>query len=171
MTSILMRVILFFSSYSPLWLIFGIQLYAKAPPAAVGCIVLAMLSIVGMFGYLWLCRHGRLQQSFDKVTRFQRKDSDVMSYITSYLIPFITATFDAPQQILTTAIFLLVLLIVYINTNMLFINPILTISRYRLYEIELEHGQQSHYYIARKRLSPNEMIYFVRVHEDFYVEL
>src|SRR5436190_261073 len=67
-------------------------------------------------------------------------------------------------------VFLSVLLIVYINTNMIYINPMLNMLGYHLYEVHIEHSALSHYYIARQRLIRGEMISFVRLSDDIFLE-
>ncbi len=112
----------------------------------------------------------RLAISSDTVTDFQKHDADVMGYIASYLIPFVTFPLDSWQQIAALLVFIGVLLIVYVNSNMIYINPMLNLIGYHLYEVKLEHSALSHYYIARKGVRCNETIRFVRLSDDIFLE-
>jgi hypothetical protein len=41
---------------------------------------------------------------------------------------------------------------------------------YHLYEIEVEYSDHSRYYLARKRLARDEMIYYVEISSDVWLE-
>lgn len=163
------RVMLFLSSYSPLWLAFAVLLCTNMLAAAVGFVVLSVASVWGLFGYLRWCR--KHKQAFtSKLDAIEQKDGDVMSYVASYLVPFFAISFTSWQQILVLVIFLLVLLVVYVNSNMIAINPMLYIGKFHVYEIELENSPRSHIYIARKRLYRGDPIRYVRLNDDIFLE-
>ena len=169
MPTVFIRCVLFLSSYFPLMLIFGILIFAKQPIIAEILVAFGLSCVIGTWGYLrWSRRH--LQGWNEKVIDFQQRDADVMSYIASYLVPFITFPLDYLQQVIALVVFMLVLLIVYVNTNMIYINPMLNLAGYHLYEINIEHSRRKHYYIARKHLIRDEMIHFVHLSDDIFLE-
>ena len=161
---------LFFSSYFPLIAIICVLQYdqwpwwATASLASVGVVTLLATG----FYFRWMRRHVAGERK--KITNFSKHDSEVMSYIASYLIPFVTFPLDGPKQWIALGVFLIVLMVIYINSNMIYINPMLNIFGYHLYEIEIEHSQRSHYYIARKSLERNREIHFVPLSDDIYLE-
>lgn len=163
------RAILFVSSYSPLVLIFCILFADKHRLASVILLVGGILSVLFLAFYFQYSRR-TIAASMDKVTDFQRHDADVMGYIASYLIPFVTFPLDNLQETLGLAVFVVVLLVVYVNSNMIYINPVLNLAGYHLYEIHIEHSELSHYLITRKRVVLNETIHFVRLSDDIFLE-
>ena len=53
---------------------------------------------------------------------------------------------------------------------MLYINPMLNLVGYHLYEIEIDTDDMPHYLIARGLIRPNKALYFVRISNDVYLE-
>src|SRR5947209_6326999 len=139
MASKLTRGILFFSSYFPLVLIFCILQLGKWPLWAVALLFgIGIVSLLGTRFYFWLMR-SRAYVEQKKVINFTKRDSEVMSYIASYLIPFVTFPLDTAQQFWALGVFIVVLLIIYVHSNMIYINPMLNVAGYHLYEVEIEH--------------------------------
>ncbi|MBO0777771.1 MAG: hypothetical protein J2P37_02985 [Ktedonobacteraceae bacterium] len=169
MAGFLVRCLLFLSSYFPLLVIFGILLIGKHSDWAIALLIIGLLSVTFMALYLAVNRR-ILTVIHDTVTSYQKHDADVMGYIASYLIPFVTFPTDDPQQMAALFVFASVLLVVYVNSNMIYINPMLNLFGYHLYEVEIEHSALSHYYIARKRVVRNEAIHFVRLSDDIFLE-
>ncbi len=169
MPTIPVRVLLFVSSYFPLWIIFGLLLFEKHPLRAVviaGAGVVTLLLAVAYM--LWGRRH--LPPDGAKLLEFTRRDSEVMSYIATYLIPFVSFSFDSWLQMIALALFIIVLLIIYVNSNMIYINPMLNLFGYHFYEIKIEGSQRSFYYLARKRLIRDDKIDYVYVSDDILLE-
>ncbi len=169
MPTVFIRGILFISSYFPLMLIFGVLLHNKYPYWALAVLVVAVSSLILAWGYLRWCRN-HLAVSHDRLTDYQKRDTEVLSYIASYLIPFVTFPFDTLEQVVGLIIFVVVLLILYVNTNMIYVNPMLNFVGYHLYEVNIEHSTSSHYYIARKRVTRDSEIQFVRLSDDVFLE-
>ncbi|HLG60385.1 MAG TPA: hypothetical protein VKY19_00520 [Ktedonosporobacter sp.] len=171
MTTIGMRVMLFFCSYFPLTFIISILAIGLWPwwvIALLFCTLgLGSLALTWVY-FSWMLRRQYVEQK--RVVNFARRDSEVMGYIASYLIPFVSFQLGSWQQIFALGIFLTVLLIIYVHSNMIYINPMLNVVGYRLYEIEIEHSQGTHYYIAKKRLERDHAIRFVALSKDIYLE-
>jgi hypothetical protein len=170
MPTIQMRVLLFFSSYFPLFLIIGILLFSKSWIATVVIVLLDVFFVCTLWLYLRACKRTN-QHSFIKLCAYRQRDSEAMSYIASYVVPFASFSLDAIPQVLALAIFILMLLLLYVNSNMIYVNPLLNLMGYHLYEIEVEHGTHSFYYLARKRLARGEIIHYVSISNDVLLEL
>jgi hypothetical protein len=169
MPTIYMRMLLFFSSYFPLFLILGILFASKNWILTVAIICLGSLTLFELWRYLH-DRRRRMQHSFSKILDYSRRDSEAMSYIASYVVPFATFSLDVISQALALAVFVIVLMVLYVNSNMIYINPMLNLVGYHLYEIEIEHSSHSHYYLARKRLARGEIIHYVRISDEVLLE-
>ncbi|MBA2677857.1 MAG: hypothetical protein H0U76_05615 [Ktedonobacteraceae bacterium] len=173
--TVLTRILLFLSSYFPLFVIFGLLWYEKHFWLAVSVWVASVLTLLALAGYLLSVRRTN-QRKLGKVMSVERKDGEVMGYVASYLIPFVTFSIDnehgqvSVPQVSALVIFLLVLLVIYVNSNMIYINPVLTIFGYHLYSVEIEHGGREVYYLARKAVRRGESIRYVRLSDDIYLE-
>jgi len=160
---------LFFSSYFPLMLIFSILLWETQGYWASGILTVGIVSLLITFLYISRRKHkGGVSQT--KVTKVEKRDENVVSYIVSYLIPFVTFPLDRPGQIAALLVFVGILLILYVNSNMIYINPMFNLVGYHLYEITIESDQMPHYLIARQGIRPNKMLYFVEISTNVYLE-
>src|SRR5438128_72408 len=90
MASVPIRVLLFLSSYFPLVLIFCVLLWGMWPLWAIlllGSLGLASLGVTLLYlGYMRRTVSARPA----KIKNFTRRDADVMGYIASYLVPFVS---------------------------------------------------------------------------------
>jgi hypothetical protein len=169
MPSLFVRCMLFFSSYFPLMFIFSILLWRSHLPWAIGVLTLGGISLLVTF--LYICgRKNKGGRSQVKVTGVAKRDEMVVGYISSYLIPFVTFPLTLPEQIVALLVFIGVLLILYINSNMIYINPMFNLAGYHLYEITIDTDRVSHYLIARQLIKPDTMLYFVEISENVYLE-
>jgi hypothetical protein len=169
--TILVRCILFLCSYAPLTLIVCVLQYGVWPLWVLALLagVVGIGSMLGTLLYLgWMRRGNSVYER--KVERFDSHDEDVMTYIATYIIPFVTFPLAAPKQVIALVFFLLVLLVIYVRSNMIYVNPILSLSGYHLYEIEIEHVASKRYYIARKPLERGHNIRFVLLSDDIFLE-
>lgn len=157
------RLALFLVSYVPLFLILIIQqLYKYSEYLRWGGLdsesvfrfvkyfgavsVLTTASLLGLIG-LWLLIRNvsrRAQLSGDAVTivDIENKNSESISYLFTYVIPFVFQDLSDPISVLSVSVLLVVTFLIYTNSSMLLINP--TISMwYSLYQIEyIEHGTE-----------------------------
>jgi hypothetical protein len=158
-------------SYFPLTLIVCVLQYHIWPWWVLALLggVIGCGSVVATLFYLWYMQR-TVDYRQEKVTSFSQHDSEVMSYIASYLVPFVTFPLGGRKQIVTLLIFIAVLMVIYVRSNMIYINPVLNIFGFHLYEVEVEHSRRSHYYIARKRLERDCTIRFVALSDDIYLE-
>lgn len=169
MPTIRVRILLFLSSYLPLFFILSVLLFSKSWIVSAACAAICAIGPLGLWGYVHRSRK-RHQRKPACLRDYQRRDSEVMSYIASYVVPLATVSLDLLPQMFILITFLLVLLILYVNSNMIYINPLLNLFGFHLYEIEIEGSDLSRYYLARKRLIRNETIYYVHISDEVWLE-
>ena len=171
MPTTLVRLLLFLCSYSPLTLIICILQYGIWWLWVVIVLgVVVCVCSVAFTGFFFAWKRRTEQVRTKRLQEFSSHDSEVMSYIASYLIPFVTFSLDGVKQVFTLLIFIGVLAVIYVRSNMIYINPMLSLAGYHLYEIKIEGSENPHYYIARKTLERNRDICFVRLSDDIYLE-
>ena len=139
MPNLLTKLILFLSSYLPLWLIFAVQFYAKANQ--VGAWVaggIALLCLLGLLGYIRFAR--TINPVPLKIAGLNRRDGEAMSYIVSYLLPFIALPSSNTGDLISLGIFIGVLAVLYVNSDMIHINPVLNLIGWHIYEVEKDSG-------------------------------
>ena len=167
MPSFLSRVILFFSSYVPLWVIFSIVISEKNWQASAAFLILSIISTVG--AVIFFTNVQKIAPVSHTVTQITRKDSDTMSYIASYVVPFAATTLTDINQAIALAIFLLVLGVVYVSSGMIHVNPLLSAAGYNLYEVESSDGTPS-VVLTRGRIKRGDTLSLIDIGDDIFVE-
>jgi hypothetical protein len=120
-----------------------------------------------LYFFLFAPRLGSIQAI---ITGLQRRDGDVMGYIASYLLPFVAIPFSGWQQGIALLVFVIVLGIVYVNSNMIHINPMLNLFGFHIYEITLEHSEAPHSLITRRHIAKNETIHLVDIGDGIFLD-
>src|SRR5215470_18666483 len=169
MPTVLIRGMLFLSSYFPLALIFFFLFVVQHPIWAIVILALGLsgLIIMVLYFFQFAPRLGSIQE---KVTGLQSRDGEVMGYIASYLLPFVAIPFGGWQQGVALLIFVVVLGIVYVNSNMIHVNPMLNLMGYHIYEITLEHSDIPHSLITRHRIAAGETIHMINIGEGIFLD-
>ena len=158
---------LFVSSYFPAFLILTILLWRRN-------LVLALAAIgVGAFGCaaLWVV------MSFLKslgtgpllVESCSRSDTEATTYVVSYVIPFLFGVAKGGESTIAFGVFFVVLGILYVNTNMIHVNPMLNLIGFRIYRLEVR-GRPAVSLITRQRIQPGQALQAVNVDEEIFVQ-
>jgi hypothetical protein len=149
------RIALFLSSYAPL---FGILAYKNR-----GCpkiwITLGGIATGSLIALLVVMLSKRKEKGPMLVVKHSRpKDGDVLAYTATYLVPFLSVDLTHTEGVVVLASFLLVLGIVYINSDMLFVNPVLNLARYHSFWITDQDDHEYSLITRREELDSGETI-------------
>jgi hypothetical protein len=166
------RLVLFVSSYFPLSVILFLLYLRDYPIVAYAALVVGLLGLLFMsvyfFGYV-----PRVAPHLETVRERYAHGGEVMGYIASYVVPFVSFPLGGWQQIAALLIFLVMLGIIYVNSeDMLRINPTLNLLGYRLYEVSLEQGYADETYalITRRRVKRGDTLKLVTIENGIFVE-
>jgi hypothetical protein len=100
---------------------------------ALGLVAVSLVSILVLFVFL------RIAQTFAadriKVDSVASRDGDAMSYIVTYLLPFLAVNLSDMTDVASLGTVLLVIAVLYVNSNMIYTNPVLNIVGYHIFEI------------------------------------
>jgi hypothetical protein len=149
------RIAMFFSSYAPL---FGLLAYKNrsCEAAWVTLAGVAGLSIVGLV-IVMLSQRSEVGPQL-VVAHSRPKDGDVLAYVATYLVPFLSVDLTKRDDIVLFCGFLLVLMVVYVNSNMLFVNPLLSVVGYHSFDVADPDGHEYSLIARRKDLDPGIVI-------------
>ncbi len=167
MSRVWVRVLLFLSSYFPLALIFFLLYLRKDFVFACTALALGVLGLIGLVLYLW--RASRLGPVSVKIVSVQRRDTEAMSYIVTYVIPFLALPAEAQDKGLALVIFFITVALIYVNSQMIHINPMLNCAGYHLSEITTENGAD-YYLLHRRRVRRGTTIKAVSLTDDIFFE-
>jgi hypothetical protein len=167
MPGTLARVLLFLSSYAPLAIIFAILYFRRQSLVAIIGLVAAAVGLAGLALFFALAR--RLTPIPAKIIDLRRRDDAAASYILGYLMPFLAVAFNDWRQVVAMATFFALLAYVYVSSNMVYINPVLSLVGYHLYEATMEDGA-TYNLIARGRLRRGDTPRLIQLGEDILLD-
>lgn len=135
------KIILFISSYFPLLLIFAFQYWNFSHHAiSLFCISLAILSC-GVT--LFLIEDSKKLQAKTYFIDSINDQSDLsLNYLYTYIIPFLSFSYNDLIGVFSVSIFVVMTAIIYINSNLLYINPFLNIMGYSMFKIKTNHDSR-----------------------------
>lgn len=148
----MIRLGLFLSSYSPLFAILALRFQR---PQLFMCWSLAALGL-GAAAWVLAAERAKAPGSFE-IDKIEDQGPQVVAYLASYLLPFVTLAEPSNQDAVGYALFLLVLALVYVQSDMLQVNPTLYVFRRRVVKVTTKKAWQA-YLITHRVPLPNETI-------------
>jgi len=129
---------LFLSSYSPLFVVFGLlDSFGTGWPtkacfavAALGGLLLAVVLLAGK----------RIAPQPLHVESAQVRDGDALAYIATYLVPFAAVSATTARERGALGLFVLLIAILYVRSELFYINPLLALVGYRLFQVATPSG-------------------------------
>lgn len=167
MSRLWVRVLLFLSSYFPLSLIFLMLYWDKNRVFAWAAIALGTSGVIGLVVYLQ--QASRLAPVPVKIESIQRRDSEAMSYIVTYVIPFLALPAEAQDKGIALLVFFITVAVIYVNSQMIHINPMLNCAGYHLSEITTPDGGDF-YLLHKKRVKRGSEVLAVSLTHDIFFE-
>jgi hypothetical protein len=138
------RAQLFFSSYLPLFVILAVRFdgfvlkTVFAVLAGVGALDLILIFAV-------IARHTEAQHPY--VDKIDDASGEVAGYLASYLLPFVTVSSPTTADLIGYSIFFLVLLAIFVRSDLVQVNPTLYVLGYRVAVIST--GDVQRYLVCR----------------------
>lgn len=79
-----------------------------------------------------------------KIVSVKNRSVDLINYTIPYIVSFFGIDLSKPEDIISITIFLLIMLILTITSKSVFLNPILALAGYGLYDLEYEFDGKKH---------------------------
>lgn len=151
--SLATKLVLFLTSYIPLFLIISMNIspinpiYSSPPLYREYSIIITWPVVLTIFISILLMvllsilmkYHSRLGNTTKKYVRSQQKNELLSYYLLVYVFVFAGLNFSDPVDWLILLIFLIMLLILQIKSEMLHVNPMLGLIGYDIYEVKGEY--------------------------------
>lgn len=151
--------LLFFSSYLPLYVIIAVQtrtvsydfIFFETPMYSIGTYGISFVSIIFLvFGIITLAflflvvRFKRAENGQPKpVRKPEERNGLIITYILVHVVPFAFIDYSSLLNFLAFAFLFLSIGIIQVRSRYLYVNPILSLWKYDMYEIEdTENGGQ-----------------------------
>ncbi len=124
-----------FSSFGPLFLIFAVKLHFDLGVPRVVSEVFLALFVISILVYLQIYQlMTGPNLTCINISDVKSKDSEVFSYLTTYIPPLISRDMSKVEVYLPIAILYLILIAAYMRVSSPYINPYLILSGVRVYE-------------------------------------
>lgn len=124
---------LFLSSYLPLFLILAIKNWFDSR-------MVLILIFVSMYSLVWIIIINNSKEGTSesyRVIKAKDKSHESLNYIIPYIISFIGFDLNKWQDWSALGILLLMLFMIYLNSELLYINPMLSLFNYRIYSVKV----------------------------------
>lgn len=158
-------ILLFISAYSPLFLILAVKDFDfnclfrfKHSTAIYIMLGIAFLSIILLFATLNSMKRGNMPV---KIKTVKNRSVDLINYTIPYIVSFFGFDLSKIEDVISLSIFLLMMLLLTIKSKSVFMNPILLLAGYNLYDLEYEFDRKSYstIVISKQEIYTNERFY------------
>lgn len=126
------KALMFASSYAPLLVIFWLLNSFNSTWLGILCLVVAAAGCIGLV--LVMATSARISPVSTTLQDVRERDSDALSYVVTYLVPFVGATAETTRERVAYLLLFAVLAILYIRASLFYVNPLLNLSGYHLHE-------------------------------------
>lgn len=165
LSSLWVRLRLFVSSFAPLWTIIALRQERRLLTW-----VFALLAVAGILSALVIVVDvHRLAPSPRRVGTVDDRGADVAGYVATYLLPFVMAPAPSGRELASYALFVGVIMAVYVQSNMLAVNPVLYLVGLRVFWITTDTGFAA-YLIARAAPEAGTVIQTAELGDGVLVE-
>jgi hypothetical protein len=167
MPSVGVRGLLFISSFAPLLAALALlDSFGKGVASIVLYAVSALGVAVVVAAALIAQRAARDRLRVDTSTA---RDADMLSYVVTYLLPFLSLSVHTGRERLAVGLVFGLLAVLYIQAGLFYVNPLLGLFGLRLFEVE--SGGEKYVLLTRRfRVPPNATLVYRRVSERVLVE-
>lgn len=168
MAAIWIKGVIFLSSFSPLLIVFALLDSFGRGAATEICVALAIA------GPLLLLLAFKIAKRFDGVpltaASNERRDADVLAYVATYLIPFLAVNAVTLRSRLAVGVFIGLIALFYIRGEMYFLNPLLGVVGYRVFEVKTGDGSAVILITKRRHIGDQAQLRPVPLSDDIYWE-
>jgi hypothetical protein len=137
----LVQLVLFWSSYSPLFLLFAIRFTSNGLRG-----VMAALCLGGVMSLVTVVRGRvrRLKSHPYELASVSGEGAAVSVYLIPYLLPFVAVPEPTTKDLVAYAIFLAVLAVIQVRTTVAQVNPLLYFCGLQVLAVQTTSGMRAH---------------------------
>lgn len=164
----LTRWLLFFSSYIPLFVIFAVRYWNQHRAVSAGAGSLAVLSAVALI--LYWSQASKYQASHETFVSVDARNGDAMAYVVTYIIPFLAVDAGARIDQISLLVLFGTLGVVYVNSNLIHFNPLLSLVGYQIFEVRTADGVPRVLLTRRSYVRPGDPLKVVTLGDYLMLE-
>lgn len=148
------KIVLFYFAYLPLLVILAINNISNNQNLVIVVAILVVSSF--LLTFLLMITVKDVTPSTEKITVDEMKNTDYLSFIVTYVIPFLV-DLSGVKEIVSFAILFLIIAYLYMDTSLFSVNPLLKIFfRYNIYNVSL--NEQKYYLLSKENYNKGETV-------------
>lgn len=124
---------LFLSSYMPLFLILTVKNWFNLPMS----ILFVFVSLYSLILIYVIQDSKKNPESNFKVLNFENKTKETLNYLAPYIIAFMSFNLNKLQDWIALGLFFSIIFLVYLNSDLIYINPLLLLRKYKVFKVEI----------------------------------
>lgn len=160
------KLLLFISAYTPLFLILFIQyIQFLSPLFIVSILLLALINSV-WFVIFYISKSWTVSEY--TVKKSVNRTSDALNYIIAYIVTFIGFKFNTWQDYLSLAILLVIIFFIYVNSDLIFVNPMLNVIGFKIISVEVKEGGEIVLITKNSTLKDDDKIAVKNITDNIY---
>lgn len=175
--NVLAKLLFFISSYIPLIFILLINSNFKFNEVFVNFTFtsffisfIIFLLLVSIFFLFWILQDRNVNPTKINFIKVENKTSETLSYILPYVVAFYQVDFLDIKNLLIFLIIFITIFAVYINSNLIAVNPILAILGYKIFIIESKRGEHAYIITKRTLVTNDKYIRASLILSNIYIE-
>ena len=129
-------------------------------------ILISLLSLTYYFIFVYLNSKGGFRNP-KKIVKLKNSGVEYLSYLATYIIPFLGLKFDSWNNTVATILLFLVIGFIYTKTNLLYANPTLALFGHYLYQVTFEDGEEITV-LCKGKLKKNTSYKYKILNDDLY---
>jgi hypothetical protein len=138
MLTVTARLVLFVSSYAPLLALFAIlDSFGPGWPSVL-CAAVATVSVLALW-VVWTLV-ARSAGNWLVLVASRNRDSDVMAFFVTYVVPFAAAQDANGRTRIALAVFAVVIAALYVRSAIFYVHPLLLLAGYHVFEATTKAG-------------------------------
>lgn len=141
------RIPLFLSSYLPLFVIFAVR-FDRPEWLAWICAGFVVAGLLAVAAVLWALR--RVPTTTVRIDSVRDAGAEAGGYLATYVLPFVLVTTPSVRDMLGFGIFMLILAVVYVRSDLIQVNPAIYLLLRRVVRVRTESEEQV-FVIVRQR--------------------
>lgn len=142
------KLILFICSYLPLFIILLINYWSDNLTTNIILFFVLTISFFSWCILIYLLNDiNNANGELYEVVEIYNESEISLNYLFTYIIPFLSMQYDSWKNLLSIGIVLFITLIIYVNSNLLYMNPMLNLSGYYILKAVLKRNDKTYNYI------------------------
>src|SRR6185436_939969 len=128
----------------------------------------AVFGVVGLWGVWTLV--GRSAGDWQVLASSRNRDSDVMAFFVTYVVPFAAAQDAGGRTRVALAVFAVIVAALYVRSAIFYVHPLLLLAGYHVFEATTQAGIPVIVITRRRYLSQRETVWTTLVAPAVYLE-